>query len=347
MKKGIKRFTADETAAFCTQIAMLLNGGIALYEGMNLFYEELEESPTRATLKAVDDKLEEGCTLSESLRSTGAFPTYMVQMVEVGERTGKLEEVMNGLAAYYERENAVNSGVKNVIMYPIMLFSMMAVILVALVTKILPMFQAVFDELDNKTSGTSSMMNTSMTLSRVAAIIVLLIVVVLLVLLLIYRVRNGADELGNIINKIPFTKKLAERLGKDRFLAALSLMMSSGLETGEAVERAAKLPDDERSALNGAKACELVNAGEPLDEVLLKSGILSVLDSRMLGVGIRSGSADKVLQKLSERHDEEISTRLDGLSAKIEVALVVLLSVLVGAILLMVMMPLISVIASI
>ncbi len=347
VEKGIRKFTADETAAFCAQIAMLLNGGITLYEGLNLFYEEMEESPVKAALKAVDEKLENGSSLSEAIRETGAFPEYMIGMTEVGERTGKLEDVMNALSVYYERESAVSASIKNVITYPAMLFSMMAVILIALVAKVLPMFNTVFEELDNKTPGTVSMMSTSLNVSRVAAAIVFVIVIVLLGVIFVYRIRNGADQLGSIVNKLPFTAGLAERLGKDKFLAALSVMVSSGIETGEAVERAAELPDDEGSKVMVREAVDLMRAGEPLDSVLYKSGLLSGIESRMVNVGIKSGSLDKVLEKLSERHDEEIGGKLNGLSAGIEVALVVILTVLVGVILLMVMMPLISVIASI
>ena len=347
VKKGNRKFSADETATFCSQIAMLLNGGITLYEGMDLFYEELEDKAAKDILKSVDDRLTAGSPLSEALRETGAFPYYMIQMTEVGERTGKLEEVMTSLAAYYERESAVRSGVKNVITYPIMLFSMMAVILLVLVLKILPMFEAVFNELDNKTSGTEAMMSTGLTVSRVAACIVFAVVLILLMSLVIYRLRNGADDLSSIINTLPFTAGLSNRLGKGRFLAGLSLMVNSGMETGEAVERAAELPDDPRTLEMAGKACEMVKAGASLDEVLCGSEILSGMEGRMLNVGIKSGVADRVLEKLSDRKDEEIGEKLGGLSAKIEVALVLFLSVLVGVILLTVLIPLISVIASI
>nr|MCR5585209.1 type II secretion system F family protein [Lachnospiraceae bacterium] len=210
-----------------------------------------------------------------------------------------------------------------------------------------PMFEAVFNELDNKTSGTKIMMSTGLTVSRVAAVIVFVVVLILLGTLLVYRLRKGAGDLSTIINSLPFAAKLANRLGKGRFLAGLSLMVGSGMETGEAVERAAELPDDARTIEMSAKACELVRAGESLDDVLSKSGMLSGMEARMLNVGLKSGVIDKVLEKLSTRKDEEISDKLSGLSAKIEVALVILLSVLVGVILLTVIMPLISVIASI
>ena len=347
MKKRISRFTADETANFCSQIAMLLNGGISLFEGIEMFYEEADNSAVKETMKKIGDELREGSSLGDALEKTKAFPAYMTQMVEVGEKTGKLEDVMNALAVYYERESAVNAGIKNVIMYPVMLFSMMAIILIALVTKILPMFEAVFYELDNKTPGAESMMDTSLAVSRITAVIVFGILVVLLGVLLTYRLKNGADELGKLINRLPFASNLSEKLGKDRFLAALSVMVGSGMEMGEAVERASELPDDANASAMAEQAVEMIKAREPLDDALQKSGILSSLESRMLGVGMKTGAADRVLEKLSSRHDEEIGNRLNSLSAKIEVGLVVILTVLVGVILLMVMMPLISVIASI
>ncbi len=347
MKIGKRKFSADEIATFCTQTAMLLNGGITLYEGMDLFYEEMEDSATKDVLKRVDDNLTAGNSLSNSLEETGAFPSYMIQMVEVGEKTGKLEDVLLGLASYYERESAVSAGVKNVIAYPIMLFSMMAVILLVLVLKILPMFETVFNELDNKTEGTKAMMTTSLTAGRIAATVVFVVLAAVIAFMLIYRRKKGANDFSSIINNLPFAGKLAKRIGCGRFLAGLSVMVNSGMETGEAIEMAARLPEDKETCAMAKDACVFVNEGRPLDDVLCDSGILSGMEGRMLSVGLKSGVVDQVLEKLSMRHDDAIGEKLSGLSAKIEVALVIILSLLVGMILLTVMMPLISVIASI
>ncbi len=347
MVKGRKYFSADETATFCSQTAMMLNGGISLYEGMNMLAEEMEDSSAKGVLGEIDERLKEGSTFSDALKETGAFPVYMVQMSEVGERTGKLEDVMKAMANYYEREHAVNSGIKSVIFYPFMLLTMLAVILTFLVIRILPMFEAVFNELDNRTSGTKAMMTTSVTVSRIAAAVVLVIVLILAVVLLIYRNKKGAKELGKIVNHLPFAGKISERLGKDRFIAVLTVLIGSGMETGEAVERASELPEDARTLIMAKEAKRLVAEDAPLDNVLCDSGILSGMEGRMLSIGIKSGAVDKVLEGISDRHDEDLTEKLSSLSAGIEVALVLFLTVLVGAILISVMMPLISVIASI
>ena len=347
VKKGIRKFTADETALFCSQLSMLINAGISLYEGIGMLYDEMEDPEAKEILKSIDEKVQFGGSLSDAIKESGAFPVYMTKMVEVGEQTGKLEEILKALASYYERENAVNSAIKSVIMYPVMLLFMMAVILLILIVKILPMFNAVFLELDNKTQGTSAMMNASLSASHIAGAVVFTLVVALLVALLVYRFKKGADAFGAVINKLPMTASLAGKIGRGRFLSALSVMISSGMETGDAIERAAELPDDKKTVVMAEDAKKRTNNGEGIDEALGKSGILSGMESKMLTVGLKSGVVEDVLVNLSNRRDEEINNEMNGFSAKLETGLVIILSVLVGVILITAMLPLISVIASI
>lgn len=347
MADKVKLFSPDEIATFCSQIAMLLNGGIPLYEGTYILYEELEEGRTKDVLAAIDEEVKTGKPFYEALRESGAFPEYMIHMVMVGETTGKLEEVMYSLASYYERECRVKSSIRSVIAYPVMLFGMMAVILFVLVFRILPMFEGVFQEMDGRTASSENMMNMSLLTGKVIAVAVAVLVVLIVAVLIWYRSKAGGNALTAMVNGLPMTRKLAERLGTGKFLAALSVMVSSGTETGEAMERAALVVDNGRTQRKIARCRELIAEGGKFDEAMSTSGILTGLQGRMLSVGLKSGVGDTVLAKLSGQYDEEIDERLNSLSSYVETVLIVLLSVIVGAVLISVMMPLISVISSI
>ncbi len=345
--KGNRKFTPEETANFCSQIAMLLGGGIPLYEGTHILCEEMDDGETKEVLSGIDENVKTGMAFYKALGASKAFPNYVVNMAEVGERTGKLEEVMKSLSAYYERETDINEGVRNVIFYPVVLFIMMAVILGVLVTRILPMFENVFLELDNKTGATETMMSVSLVLGRTLSVIMLAAVLVIVGGLLVYRLKNGAGTLDSLVNFLPFTKKLSGKLGMGKFLAALSLMVTNGMDSTEATEMAVQVLDDEKS-LGKAEACSsLLKEGKPFDAALTESGVVTAMQGRMVNVGIKSGTVDHVLEHLSERADEEIGEKLGGLTATIETVLVIAMSIIVGAILISVMMPLISVIASI
>lgn len=350
-KKGMvssrKKFSPDEIATFCSQIAMLLNGGIPLYEGTYMLYEELEEGRTKDILAGIDERVKEGKPFYQALKESEAFPEYMIHMVQVGETTGKLEDVMRSLSAYYERECGVKASIRSVIVYPILLFSMMAVVLFVLVFKILPMFESVFLEMDGRSAASESMMSMSLLTGKVIAVIVAAVVVLIVAGLIWYRTKSGGNAFSSLVNGLPVTRKLADRLGTGKFLAALSVLVSSGAETTEAMERASQVVDNGRTRAKVARCRQLVSEGGKLDEAMSVSGILTGLQGRMLGIGLKSGVGDIVLQKLSAQFDAEIDDRLSSLSSYIETILIVILSVIVGAVLISVMMPLISVISSI
>ena len=183
-----KRLSAAEVSAFCEQIALILNGGIPIYEGTYILYKEMENPQLKDILKKVDALVKNNIPLYEALEKTEVFPAYMVHMVKIGETTGKLEEVMASLARYYDREDSIKTSIRNVVFYPIILFVMMGVILIVLVAKILPMFQEVFNELDvNVASTSNNMMSASIWIGRISTIAVLVVLVLIVALILWYR----------------------------------------------------------------------------------------------------------------------------------------------------------------
>ena len=340
-------FSPEEISIFCDQIAMILNGGIPIFEGTHILYEEMEEGRTKEILKKVDDNVKAGMSFNEALKESGAFPTYMCEMVKIGEMTGKLEDIMHSLSGFYERENLVKNSIRRVISYPTVLLGMMAVILMVLVGKILPMFEDIFLELDGGTGTTIGIMNTSILVSRIIVAVVLVMLAALLIGIIWYRFRGGSAMITNILNNNPFSAGLADKISIGKFLATLAVMNAGGVEMTEAVKNASKVVENKKTLAKIDKCISLLEADEKPEFAFKETGLLNSLYSKMFGVARMSGSGDTILFKLVNRFDDEINSRLNSLASVIETILVVVLSVIVGAVLISVMMPLMSVIASI
>ena len=187
-----KRFTSEETASFCDQIAMLLNSGIPLYEGAYILAEEVEDKRTKQVLMHIEEQVRENMPLFEALSNTGAFPDYMVHMVKVGETTGKLEDVLKSLAAYYERDAQVKDGIRSAVAFPVILFAMMAVIMLVMVFKIIPLFEGMFLELSAEVaSSTKRMMDGGILAGKIMAGITCALLFFMFAGLFIYRTAAG------------------------------------------------------------------------------------------------------------------------------------------------------------
>ena len=340
-------FSPEEISIFCDQVAMILNGGIPIYEGAFILYEEMDEGKTKNVLKTVAENVKSGMAFSEALKESGSFPAYMCEMVKIGEMTGNLEEIMRSLSDYYERENLVKNSIRSVLSYPTVLLGMMAVILLVLVGKILPMFEDIFLELDGGTGTTVGLMNTSILVSEIIVGVGLVLLAGLLIIIAWYKLKGGSAIVTSILNNNPLTAGLADRISVGKFLATLAVMNSAGMEMTEAVKNASKVVENKKTSAKIDKCIAMLEADEKPEDAFKKSGLLSSLHSKMFGVARMSGSGDSILFKLVNRFDADINSRLNSLASVIETVLVVVLSVIVGAVLISVMMPLMSVIASI
>lgn len=343
-----KKFSADEVAAFCEQIALILNGGIPLYEGTYMICSEVEDAKTKEILTKVDEMVKQNMPFYQALEETKAFPAYMVNMVRIGEITGKLEEVMQSLSRYYDRESRVKDSIRSVIAYPLLLFSIMAVILLILVIKILPMFEQVFDELSAESALSSGdMISFGMLAGKIIAIITVCLFLLLFVLLLWYRTDSGKRSFHAFLRMFLPTKGITEQLALGKMVSSMSLMISSGIDSKEALTMAETVVGHPKVSQKLISCVELLLKGSSLDEALKETKLITGIQGRMLRVGAKTGVMDLVFQRLSKQYDEEIESRLHNISSIVETILVVLLSCIVGAILISVMLPLISIISSI
>ena len=348
MIKSGKLLSAAEVSVFCEQVALILNGGIPLYEGTYMLFQEMENRQLKEIMRQIDEAVKENIPFYQALEATKAFPDYMVHMVKIGETTGKIEEVMYSLANYYEREDAIKSKIRNVISYPIMLFAMMGVILVFLVTKILPMFEKVFLELETEVSASSQgMMTFSLTVGKVIAVLVGVIFLVIFMILLWSRTKSGRTALYHFCNVCPFTRKIAYKMALGKFISSMSLMIASGLEHLQALELAAEVVTQPKIH-NKIEQCKaLLEDKTSFAEALKETKLVTGMHGRMISIGAKTGVLDVVFAKLSHKYDEEIERILGGISVVIETILVISLSVIVGAVLISVMLPLVSIISSI
>ncbi len=343
-----KKFNSDEIAMFCDQIAMLLNGGISVYEGTYMLYSEMEDSKTKEILREIDEQVKENIPLYKALDSTGAFPEYMIHMVQVGEKTGRLEEVMKSLAEYYEREGRVKAGLRSAVAYPMILFAVMACIMVVLVWKILPMFERMFNELSSDVAtSTENVLSAGLAAGRIIAVVICALFAVVLLVVLWSRTKTGSRVLAKAANGFGPIRKIMILMATGKFVSSLALMMASGTDIREGLERELENCDNEIVRKRIKNCLELYTDGAPFDEAIRKSGLIVGMEARLISVASKTGETDVIFTKLSEQYNDKTSAALGRLTTVIETTLVVVLSLMVGAVLLAVMLPLVSMISSV
>ncbi len=341
-KQKVRRFTAEETAAFFGRLGMVLDAGISLQEGIGLlrdgvndsFYEKMESEVTELRMP-----------LHQALGNSGCFRDYAVRMVAVGEMTGRLDEVCRRLSEYYAQEAANRRIIRNTLLYPAVLAGMLAAVLFVLITEVLPIFNRVFAELGMEMTGVSAVF---LRLGRWAgAALVILLAICAAAVLVILLARRGASVWQGFLERSFLTRRLYEKISVGRLASSLALAMASGKNTDEAVEVAETMTTHKAILKKLKEAQTAMKQGATLARALGDAGILTPLQANMLAVGMKAGQTDSVLAQLADNLDEEAEMVANQMISLVEPLLVTLLSALVGLILLSVLLPLLGVMSSI
>ena len=339
--------TQDQIAALCRQLALLLHAGIGVADGVFLLSEE-ETDQMRALLQKLGSCMDEGKSLSEAMTESGAFPGCVTGMVHVGEQVGRLEEVLNGLAAFYEQRSRSIRQIRQALLYPAMILALMLVVIGVLLVKVLPIFDGVYASLGSGMTGVAAgLLYLGQLLERALPVLFALLAVAVLAVLtygLCGRVRqrvNGwyAARFGD--------RGISRKFNNANFARALAMGIGSGLPLEVAAETAGKLlADIPEAAARCARCSEALRSNKALQEAMGQADFLQPAQCRMLAVGLRQGSGDLVMADISDRLLEEAQESLEKTVAKIEPTMVLAASVLVGLILLTVMLPLMNILSA-
>lgn len=346
--KAIKTISTEDCAIFCQQVAMVLKSGIPMHDGIEALCESYQDTRYGKYFKQLNIHVKETGSLYESLKALEIFSPYMVQMVYIGEMAGTLENVMESLGEHYERETRIRKTIRNAITYPLLLILMMAAVIILLIATVLPVFNQVFRNLGMELSAASStIMHLAMTTGHVVLCLIGVFLTVTLVFALLMRTKHREQAFQILSKLIPQIRTISKKLSAQRFASVMAAMMHSGYPIQEAIELLPLLltsPD----AIEKVQRCKdaLAN-GVSFPDAIEIASLFEPLHAKMIRVGFTTGQVDQVMRKLATLYQEDIDDRIRWLVSMIEPTLVAILSIIIGAILLAVMLPLASILSTI
>lgn len=342
-----KPFTNAEVAAFCDQIAVILKSGISSLEGVTIMLEDTDSPEEKVILEEILEGMRNTGSFSATLGDTKMFPEYMVNMVAIGEETGKLDEVMESLAIHYEREDQLSKSIRNTITYPLIMAGMMVVVIIVLLVKVMPIFNQVFIQLGTQMTGFSkALMDIGSAINNYSIALIILLVLLIIAAVLAVKTEGGRKAARNLGYKFKGTRRIFENTAACRFAGAMALTLSSGLHPDRSMELVEVLNDDPRFKAK-LEACKgRLAEGEDISKALHETGIFSGVYARMASVGQKTGSMDKTMDRIADLYQDEIDNRMNNILAVLEPTLVIALSIIVGIILLSVMFPLMGIMST-
>ncbi len=343
-----KSLSNQEIASFCSQTAMLFQAGITPTESMHILLNDSNSTEGREILQEIADNCAQGGPFSDALKSTGVFPDYVLHMIRLGEESGNMDDVMQSLAAYYDREDSIADSIKSAISYPLIMIGIMLLVIFVLLGKVMPIFQQVFIQLGSEMTGISAtLLQLGNSLNRYSLVFICILVVCVILFLFATKTKRGHAITVHTLSVFPLTKGFYEKLAAGRFASGMALAIGSGMDTFSSLDMVAELTEHKGMQEKIAVCRKAIEDGANLSEALALSNIFSNLYSRMVAVGFRTGSIDIVMQKIADNYDKETEKKIYSIISIVEPTLVIILSVIVGLILLSVIFPLMGIMSSI
>ncbi|MBO2515887.1 MAG: hypothetical protein CW338_01235 [Clostridiales bacterium] len=347
-KKKTEGLNSAELSNFCSQVALILNAGMPLYDGMSTLAEGSRDLEHADVYMAVSKAVDETGSLYKALEQGTCWPSYMVEMVGIGEQTGHLEEVMKGLATYYEREDRIRTSIVSAITYPLVLGALLMVIVFIMIMKVLPIFTQVLHGMGISISETgTSLMRVGEIIGLVVLIVVGLVLTCVLIIAILLQTRQREKVLDFLRRALPPVRRISRKLSAARIAGVLSMMISSGFPLEEALRMAPKVLTDENSIKKVEQIREGVSAGENFGEALSRAELFDQIHNRMVKMGVASGKEDEVMARVAAIYEEQIDESISHMISIVEPTLVALLAIVIGAVLLTVMLPMTGILSSI
>jgi len=335
-------------ARLCRELAVLLHAGVLLGDGLALLAQEETGGPAQLPAE-LGRQVDAGVPLSEAMRKTGGFPAHVTGMVEVGERSGRTEQALQALAQYYRRREEQAGRIRTALTYPVILLMLMLVVIAVLLSRVLPVFDEVYASLGGRLTGVAGgLLRLGRVLDGIMPVLCLLLGAALLLVAVFALSDRFRDVVLSRWRRHFGDRGVSRKLNNARFAQGLAMGMSSGLTPEDAVRLCTGLLEDVPAAAARCRTCaQQLEQGVQLTAALRETQMLPAAACRLLTLGLRGGSGDAVMEEIARRLSDEAEQALERRVAQVEPALVLTTSLLVGAILLSVMLPLMHIMSAI
>jgi len=345
-KRGISEFYIGgvknkELVIFTRQLSTLIDAGLPLLRGLNILHAQLKPSKLRDTIEEMIEDIQAGTTFSEALaKHPKIFDRLYVNMVRAGEIGGMLEVVLNRLADYAEKRQALKRRVRGAMIYPIAVMLIASGVVGFLMVKVVPVFAAIYEDFESALPGptqllvdVSNFMVTSWWLFLVYISGTLIFFKIIFKIPIVQRLRD------RIVLKVPLIKGLVVKIAVARFSRTLGTLIASGVPILQALKIVKETIGN--VVIQGAidQVHDSIREGETIAAPLEESGVFPPMVVNMIDVGEETGSLDAMLMKVADTYDAEVEAAVSALLTMMEPMIIVFLGGIVGYIVVALYLP--------
>ncbi|CAM3109876.1 type II secretion system F family protein [Filibacter tadaridae] len=330
---------------YCRQFATLIRAGISIVEATGILSEQAEGKPLKQALSEVEGDIRSGTPFSEATnKHSKVFPPLFINMIRAGEATGGLEDTLDRLAAYYEKQFTLKKKIQSTMMYPFALLFITIIVVIFMMIFIVPRFTSMFADFGAELPWiTLFVLGLSEWIQNYWWIGLSIVAISIIVLTYSYKSSEAFRfSVSVVLLKMPIFGKMLQKAAIARMTRTLSSLFSSSVPILNAltiVEKVIGNPVVGKVVLESRASLE---RGGTLTAPLKNSWIFPPLVTQMTAIGEQTGSLDYMLEKIADFYEDDVDRTVDTLKSLIEPLMIVILAVVVGVIVLAIMVPMYS-----
>jgi type IV pilus assembly protein PilC len=347
MKMGLPKFgggvSTRDLAIFTRQFATMINAGLPLVQCLDILSKQTEQEAFRSVIAQVMRDVEAGTTLAEAMgkkEHSKVFDELFVNMVEAGEAGGILDNILQRLATYIEKAEALKRKIKGAMVYPAVVLSVAVLATSFMLIFIIPTFARMFTGFGAELPlPTKIVMGLSSFLRSYWWAMIGTGIGIVVGLKRYYITEKGHLQIDTILLRVPVLGDVLRKGAVARFTRTLATLISSGVPILNGLEITARTAGNRvvQNAIMAARAS--IREGETIAAPLRQSTVFPQMVVQMISVGEETGALDDMLTRIADFYDDEVDTAVDSLTSLIEPIMIVVMGSIVGGMVIAMYLP--------
>ena len=337
-----QKIKPSDIAIFTRQLATMMKSGIPLVQSFEIVGESLENPSMRELVGQIRDDVAAGNNFADCIRKHPRhFDDLFCNLVDAGEQSGALETMLDRLATYKEKSEALKAKIKKAMNYPIAVVCVALVVTGILLVKVVPQFATTFSSFGAELPAfTQFVLGLSdLAISHWWKVLIAVGVGGYAFKEAKHRSQTFADMVDRISLKLPIVGPILDSSCYARFARTLSTTFSAGVPLVDALESVAGATGNIVYSTATRKIRDDVTTGQQLNFAIKNTTLFPVMITQMVGIGEESGALDGMLDKCAVYYEAEVDNAVDGLTALMEPMIMAVLGVLVGGLMIAMYLP--------
>ena len=334
--------TSADISIFSRQLATMLGAGIPLVQAFDIVGAGHENAAMQKLIAAIKVDVEGGSSLAESIAKHPLyFDDLFVSLVEAGEQAGALETLLDKIATYKEKTEAIKKKIKKALTYPAAVLVVALVVTTILLIFVIPAFEDLFQGFGADLPTFTRMVIDLSKFVRAQGFLIATMIGGSVAAFIYFKKRSRAMRhfLDRMMLKAPIIGPILEKAAVSRYARTLSTMFAAGVPLVEALESVAGATGNIVYELAVLQIRDEVSTGQRLQVAMENTNRFPNMVIQMIAVGEESGSLDEMTAKVADFYEEDVDNAVDNLSSLLEPLIMSILGVLVGGLVVAMYLP--------